>query len=691
MAEPLAPTAAIRNIGVIAHIDAGKTTITDRILFHTGRTHRLGSVDNGTTVTDWMAQERERGITIVAAAISARWRDCMINLIDTPGHIDFTAEVQRSLRVLDGAVVLFDAVHGVQPQSETVWRQADRYRVPRLCFINKMDRIGADFERAVASVRERLGAPVACLQVPLGQEAGFDGVIDLLSMQALRWGLVPDGRPERGAVPAEYRAEADAARQRLIEAVAEADDDLLSLYLAGGDIGAQSLREALRRATLANRLFPVCCGAALRDVGVQPLLDCVVDFLPSPLDVGEIQGIDPASGLTICLEPDDEEPLAALVFKIVNDPYVGHLAYARVYSGTVGSGMLLHNATRNRKERAGRLLRMYANHRESVEMLHAGDIGAFLGLNQTFTGDTLCQAEHPVTLESITFPEPVLRATVEPKTLADHDRMADALRQLTDEDPTLQLSVDDESGQLVIAAMGELHLEILMDRLAREYGIAAKMGRPHVAYKETLTRAVAHEEGRFIHQTGGHGQYGHVILSLRPGARGSGVRFENAVSGGAVPRQFIPAVEQGVRDATDAGALAGYPVTDIEVRLEGGSSHSVDSSEFAYRTAAAHACQAAFGKGRMVLLEPMFRIEVLVPTEFTGAALRQLGARRAEIESVAPRPGGVEAIVGQVPLAEMFGYVTDLRSATQGRGLHSMEFDHYAEVEPEVAGVLSRK
>jgi elongation factor G len=685
-----APIAGIRNIGVIAHIDAGKTTITDRILFHTGRTHRLGSVDSGTTVTDWMAQERERGITIVAAAISARWRDCMINLIDTPGHIDFTAEVQRSLRVLDGAVVVFDAVHGVQPQSETVWRQADRYRVPRLCFINKMDRIGADFERAVASVRERLGAPVACLQMPVGHEAAFEGEVDLLSMQALRWGAAQEGKPECGPIPAEYRAAAEAARQRLIESVAEADDELLSLYVTGGDIGTEPLRAALRRAMLANRLFPVCCGAALRDIGVQPLLDCVVDFLPSPLDIGEVQGTDPDSGLTICLAPRDEEPLAALVFKIVNDPYVGHLAYARIYSGMVSAGMTLHNATRNRKERAGRLLRMYANHRENVEALHAGEIGAFLGLNQTYTGDTLCHAEHPVTLETITFPEPVLQATVEPKTLAEHGRMAEALRQLTDEDPTLQLSLDEDSGQFLIAAMGELHLEILLDRLEREYGVAAKMGRPRVAYKETITREVAAEEGRFVHQTGGHGQYGHVILSLHPGARGSGMRFENAITGGAVPRQFIPAVEQGVRDAAEIGALAGYPVTDIEVRLEGGSSHSVDSSEFAYRAAAIQACRAAFGKGRMVLLEPMFRIEVLVPTEYTGAALARLGARRAEIDAVAPRPGGVEAIAGQVPLAEMFGYVTELRSVTQGRGLYSMEFDHYAEVELEVAGVPSR-
>ncbi|HXG28441.1 MAG TPA: elongation factor G [Nevskiales bacterium] len=690
MAATRSMLANLRNIGVIAHIDAGKTTITDRILYHTGRTHRLGSVDSGTTVTDWMAQERERGITIVAAAVTARWRECVINLIDTPGHIDFTAEVQRSLRVLDGAVVVFDAVHGVQPQSETVWRQADRYRVPRLCFVNKMDRIGADFEGTVASLRERLGIEPACLQLPLGRESGFRGVIDLLTMQALRWGDEPGGQPEYTAIPEDYRAAAAAARERLIERIAEADDELLAHYLGGAELAPAQLRAALRRATLANRLFPVFCGAALRDIGTQPVLDGVVDFLPSPLDIGAVQGTEPVSGATVRVAPDDDAPLAALVFKVVNDPYVGHLAYVRVYAGTIRSGLALHNATRNRQERVGRLLRMYANHREDIESLHAGEIGALLGLNHTYTGDTLCSAEHPLVLEAISFPEPVIRATVEPRTGADQERMAEALRRLADEDPTLAVGIDENSGQVLIAGMGELHLEVLLDRLQREYGVRVRMGRPRVAYKETITREVRAQEGRCIRQTGGHGQYGHVILTLKPGARGSGVRFVEAVAGGAVPRQFIPAVEQGVRDAAQTGVLAGYPVTDIEVRLDGGSSHPVDSSDLAFRSAAQQAMDEALRKGRPVLLEPVFRIEVLVPIEYTGTVLAQLAARRAQIRGVEPRPGRVEAIVGQVPLAEMFGYITELRSATQGRGLFSMEFDHYDEVDPALAkAVLS--
>jgi elongation factor G len=683
------PTLAqLRNIGVIAHIDAGKTTTTDRILYHTGRTHRLGSVDNGTTVTDWMDQERERGITIVSAAVTAHWRGCTINLIDTPGHIDFTAEVQRSLRVLDGAIVVFDAVAGVQPQSETVWRQADRYRVPRLCFINKMDRLGADFPQAVASIDRRLGVTPVCLQLPMGREREFAGVIDLVAMSALRWGDEPGGLPQRMEVPAEYRGSADAARAELIERVAEADDQLLSAYVAGTVPDAADLRAALRRATLANRLFPVLCGTALRDIGIQPLLDGVVDFLPSPLDIGATVGADPTSGTTLSLAPDDEEPAAGLVFKIVNDAYVGHSAYVRVYSGVIRGGMAVLNATRNQKERVGRLIRMYANHREDVDAIHAGEIGAIVGLNRTYTGDTLCSPDHPIVLGPISFPEPVIRASVEPRTASDNDRMVEALRRLADEDPTFQLASDEETGQLVIAGMGELHLDVLVERLHREHGIRVWMGRPRVTYKETITRVVPAVEGRFIRQTGGHGQYGHVILSLRPGSRGSGIRFKSAVGGGAVPRQFIPAVEQGVRDGAQSGALAGYAVTDVEVQLEGGSSHPVDSSDLAFRTAGSIAFREGLRRADPALLEPIFRIEVLVPVEFTGAVVGQLGTRRAQIEAVEQRPGGTEAISGKVPLAEMFGYVTELRSATQGRGMHSMEFDHYALVEPAVAKVL---
>lgn len=688
MTEPRPLLANLRNIGVIAHIDAGKTTTTDRILYHTGRTRRLGSVDDGTTVTDWMEQERERGITIVAAAVTAHWRGCIVNLIDTPGHIDFTAEVQRSLRVLDGAVVVFDAVEGVQPQSETVWRQADRYRVPRLCFINKMDRLGADFERAVASIRSRLAAVPACVQLPMGQERAFRGVIDLVTMTALTWPDGPGAAPAFADVPAEYRAAAEAARSDLIERAAEADDELLAAYVAGREPDQQHLRSALRRATLAGRLVPVFCGAALRDIGIQPLLDGVVDYLPSPLDIGPVQAANPSTGDPVSLQPDDGEPAAALVFKVVNDPYVGHAAYVRVYSGAIRGGMALANSTRGHKERVGRLMRMYANQREEVEVIHAGDIGAILGLNRTCTGDTLCAPDRPVVLEPISFPEPVIRATVEPRTAADHDRMAEALRRLAEEDPTFRLAADEETGQLMVAGMGELHLEVLLERLRREYGVQVWMGRPRVTYKETITRAVATAEGRFIRQTGGHGQYGHVVLSLRPAARGSGVSFAAEVAGGAVPRQFIPAVEQGVKDAAQSGVLAGYAVADVEAVLTGGSSHPVDSSDLAFRTAAAIAFREGLRQGQPVLLEPVFRIEVLVPVEFTGAVLGQLGARRARIERVEPRPDGIEAVVGQVPLAEMFGYVTELRTATQGRGLFTMEFDHYGMVEPAVARAI---
>src|SRR6266581_5165155 len=534
MAAPPA-LSRLRNIGVIAHIDAGKTTVTDRILFHTGRTHRLGSVDEGTTVTDWMDQERERGITIVAAAVTAHWRDHVINIIDTPGHIDFTAEVQRSLRVLDGGVVVFDAVHGVQSQSETVWRQADRYGVPRLCFINKMDRLGADFERAVDSIGQRLGVAAACLHLPLGREAEFRGVVDLPTMRALFWPAAGGGEPVDDDIPAEARAAALAARARLVEQLAEGDEELLAAFVAGREPDAAELRAAVRRATLANRLTPVLCGAALRDIGIQPLLDGIVDYLPSPADIGAVSATDPATGANVGLAADDAGPLAALVFKVANDPYVGHLAYLRVYSGVINGGMTLVNAGSGHKERVGRLLRMHANHREDVDALHAGDIGAALGINRSVTGDTLCGAARPLLLESIRFPEPVIRATVEPRRAADAERMAEALRRLTDEDPTMALSTDENTGQQLIAGMGELHLEVLIERVRREFGVEVLMGRPWVNYKETITRPVSAVEGRFIRQTGGHGQYGHVVLNLRPGPAGSGIGFANRLKGEAVP------------------------------------------------------------------------------------------------------------------------------------------------------------
>lgn len=681
----------LRNIGVIAHIDAGKTTLTDRILFHTGRTHRLGSVDGGTTVTDWMDQERERGITIVAAAISTQWRGCAINLIDTPGHIDFTAEVQRSLRVLDGAIVAFDAVAGVQPQSETVWRQADRYRVPRLCFINKMDRVGADFARAVDSIRRRLGAPVAVLQLPLGSEREFAGVIDLLSMSALIRDD-PAGALRVTAIPVGDREAASAARTALVECICEADDALFAAYVADAVPSADELRAALRRATLAGRLFPVYCGAALRDIGVEPLLDGVVDFLPAPADLGgtvATRADGSPAGASVMLPPDSGGAPVALVFKQVNDPYVGHLTYLRVYAGTLRTGLSLLNPRTGKHERIGRLLRMYANHREDVAALAAGDIGAVLGLHGVATGDTLCAAEHPVVLEAISFPEPVIRASVEPRVGGEQEQLASALRRLTDEDPTLRLDSDDESGRLVVAGMGELHLEVLRERLKREFGIATSMGRPQVTYRETVTRAVRGIEGRCIKQTGGHGQYGHVVIDLEPGAAGSGVRFESAVSGGSVPRQFFPAVEQGARDAASAGPLGGHVVTDMRVRLTGGSTHPVDASELAFRTAAANAVASALRQGKPVLLEPVFRFEVLLPAEYVGSVLGQLVQRRAAIAGVESRPGEVDAIVGRVPLAEMFGYVTELRSATQGRGQFTMEFDRYEAVPAEVAAAVT--
>jgi len=692
-------TARLRNIGVIAHIDAGKTTLTDRILFHTGRTHRLGSVDSGTTVTDWMDQERERGITIVAAAISTHWRGHAINLIDTPGHIDFTAEVQRSLRVLDGAIVAFDAVAGVQPQGETVWRQAERYRVPRLCFINKMDRVGADFARAVDSIRRRLGAPVAVLQLPLGAEREFAGVIDLLSLTALRRDA-PTGLLHASAIPETSQAAASAARAELVERIIEADDTLLAAYVAatasnaaGATPSETELRAGLRRATLAGRLFPVYCGAALRDIGIEPLLDGVVDLLPSPVDIGAITATPAAPTAAsgpLALLPDPQASPVALAFKQINDPYVGHLTYLRVYAGSLRPGLSLLNPRTGRHERIGRLLRMYANHREEVSALAAGDIGAVLGLHGIATGDTLCAPERPVFLEAIAFPEPVIRATVEARAGTDPEHLADALRRLADEDPTLRLERDEESGRLVVAGMGELHLEVLLERLKREFAVAAWMGRPQVAYRETAGHAVRGVEGRCIKQTGGHGQYGHVVIDLEPGARGSGVRFASAVSGGAVPRQFVPAVEQGVRDAATAGPLGGHSVTDVLVRLTGGSTHPIDASELAFRTAAAHAVRSALRQAAALLLEPVFRLEVLIPAEYVGTIVGQLGQRRAAIAGVEPRPGEMDAVVGRVPLAEMFGYVTELRSATQGRGLFTMEFDGYEPVPPEIARAVTQ-
>ena len=679
------PLEQIRNIGIIAHIDAGKTTTTERVLYYTGRTHRLGNVDEGTTVTDWMEQERERGITITAAAITAYWRNCQINVIDTPGHIDFTAEVQRSLRVLDGGVVVFDAVAGVEPQSETVWRQADRYHVPRICFVNKMDRVGASYGHTVEMIRDRLDASPLAMHVPIGVESGFRGVVDLLTMQAVVWhdedlGSTPSIEP----IPVSLQEQADKARNRLVERIVETDDELTLKYLEGQPISVEELQAALRRATLRNEVTPVFCGSALRNKGIQPLLDAVVDYLPSPLGVPPIEGINPYTDKMETREADDEKPATALVFKIATDPYVGRLAYLRLYSGRFTIGQSLTNPTRDRKERLGRLVRMHADRREDVKEVLAGDIVAVPGLKHTFTGDTLCDPKHPIVLETITFPEPVISVAIEPKTTADQDRMSEALNRLAEEDPTFQVRMNEQTGQMLISGMGELHLEVLVNRLLREFKVQANVGKPRVAYRETITKVVRGVEGRFIRQTGGRGQYGVVELDLFPLRAGSGNEFENGLRGDAIPPEFVPAVAAGVREAMESGVIAGYPLVDVKVVLVDGAYHEEDSSDMAFKVAGSMALQEGVQRGEPVLLEPVMRVEVITPEEFTGEVLGNLSARRAEIVGMQPRVGGLQVIDAMVPLAEMFGYATQLRSMSQGRGVFTMEFDHYEKVSKEV-------
>ncbi|MGB9800789.1 MAG: elongation factor G [Thermanaerothrix sp.] len=679
------PLEKCRNIGIIAHIDAGKTTTTERILFYTGRTYRLGSVDEGTTVTDWMEQERERGITIVSAAVTAEWKGYQINLIDTPGHIDFTAEVQRSLRVLDGGIVVFDAVQGVEPQSETVWRQADRYNVPRICFANKMDRVGASFERTIESIRQRLGANPIPMQIPIGSEAAFRGVVDLLTMQAIYWEDELGREPVYAPIPEDLRAQAEEWRAIMVERIAEFEDELIVKYLEGEEISVEELKQALRKAVIANKATPIFCGSALRNRGIQPLLDAVIDYLPSPADIPPVKGTDPDNpDVIIERRPSDDEPMCALVFKIVADPYVGRLAYFRVYSGKVTQGDMVLNSSRRRKERIGRIVRMYADRREDVSEICAGDIGAVLGLKDTFTGDTLCDPKHPILLESITFPEPVISVAVEPKTTADQDRMAEALRRLAEEDPTFKVRFDENTGQTIISGMGELHLDIIVDRMMREFRVQANVGRPRVSYRETISRPVPEVNYRYVKQTGGRGQYGHVIISLEPLERGNGIKFIDKTVGGVIPKEYIPAIEKGILEAAEAGVLAGYPVTDVQVTLLGGSYHEVDSSDMAFKVAASFAFKEGVQRGAPVLLEPIMKVEVLVPEANLGDVLGQLNARRAEIQGMEPRPGGMQAVRALVPLAEMFGYATELRSATQGRGIYTMEFDHYAPVPESV-------
>jgi len=678
------PLELMRNIGIIAHIDAGKTTTTERVLFYTGKTHRIGSVDDGTTVTDWMEQERERGITITAAAITANWGEYQINIIDTPGHIDFTAEVQRSLRVLDGGVVVFDGVQGVEPQSETVWRQADRYQVPRICFINKLDRVGADFYRAVNSIKERLGANPLPLQLPIGREAEFKAIIDLFKMKAVYWvddlGLTMEERD----IPAEMLDEAKAARETLVERIAETDDDLTHRFLEGEVLPLEELKAALRKATIAGKIVPVLCGSSLKNKGVQPMLDAVIDFLPSPAEVLAVNGTNPDTGEVEPRSANDDEPFCALVFKIVADPYVGRLAYFRVYSGVVEVGETMQNSTKRRKERLGRVLRMYADRREELTEVRAGDIGATLGLKDSFTGDTLCDPDNPIVLEAISFPDPVIEIAIEPKTASDQDKMGEALRRLAEEDPTFRVRSDENTGQTLIAGMGELHLEVLVDRMLREYRVQANVGRPKVAYRETITKAVK-IQGRFVRQSGGRGQYGDVWLELEPREKGEGYEFENAIIGGTVPKEYIPAIEKGAREAMEAGVLAGYPMVDVLVRLIDGSYHEVDSNEMAFKIAASMAVKDGALKAKPVLLEPVMKVEVTVPDEYTGDVMGNISARRGQIEGMDPRPGNAQAIRAHVPLANMFGYATDLRSSTQGRGTFTMELEHYAQVPENVA------
>ena len=680
----------VRNIGIIAHIDAGKTTVTERVLFYTGRTHKIGETHEGTAVMDWMEQERERGITITSAATSCQWAGHSINIIDTPGHVDFTVEVERSLRVLDGGVVVFDGVAGVEPQSETVWRQADRYRVPRICFINKMDRAGADFDRAVAMIRDRLGAVPVPIQLPLGSEDEFTGVIDLTEMRAYRFGGTRGMEVVAGEVPAELVEAATAARATMVERVAENDDQLMVSFLEGRAIDDAELRKAIRRATLASAITPVLTGAALRDKGVQPLLDAIVSYLPSPLDVPPITAhrLDEPE-VMVERPPDDDQPLTALAFKVVTDPFVGRLVFFRVYSGMVKSGEQVINSASGRRERFGRIVKMHSNAREEVSEVYAGDIAAAIGLKETFTGDTLSDVEHPVVLETINFPAPVIAVAVEPRTRDDQDRMGDALRRLLEEDPTLRVTFDEETGQTVLSGMGELHLEVIVDRMRREFRVEANVGRPQVAYRETVTRETS-TEGRFVRQTGGRGQYGVCELEIAPRAPGEGFLFEDRTVGGSIPKEYISAIRRGVEQALTAGAVAGYPVVDLRVAVVDGSYHPVDSSEIAFQTAGSIGTRAALARAGSVLLEPDMKLEVVVPEEYFGDVVANINSRRGSVLGTDAR-GNTHVVQAIVPLAETFGYATDLRSLTQGRATYSMEFDHYERVPASVAEEITRR
>ncbi len=679
----------IRNIGIIAHIDAGKTTVTERVLYYTGVTYKIGEVHEGTATMDWMDQERERGITITSAATTAMWNGHNVNIIDTPGHVDFTAEVERSLRVLDGGVVVFDSVAGVEPQSETVWRQADRYAVPRICFVNKMDRTGADFQRTLDMMVDRLGANPVTVQIPAGAEAEFTGCLDLVEMCYWYFGGEKGEVPERREIPPEYDEVVRAAREKLIENIGGVDDQIMISYIEGHDINGHELKTAIRRATIANLATPVLCGSALKNKGVQPLLDAVIDYLPSPLDIPPVKGVDPKHGGEVIRCADDNEPLSAIAFKIVSDPYVGRLAYFRVYSGVMKQGESILNATKGERERVGRIVRMHANQREEVDAVYAGGIAAAVGLKKTFTGDTLCSLEHPVVLENITFPEPVIRVALEPKTKEDQDKMGDSLMKLSEEDPTFHWTFDEESGQTLISGMGELHLEVIVDRMLREHKVAANVGRPQVSYREAITHP-ARAEGRFVRQTGGRGQFGVVQIEVEPLERGQGFVFENKIVGGSVPREYINPVQEGVREALQSGVLAGYPILDVKVSLLDGSYHPVDSSEMAFKNAGSIGFKEAARKAGAVILEPIMRVEVRCPEDYFGAVVGDINSRRGMIMGT-DSMGKTQIVHAHVPLAETFGYSTDLRSLSQGRATYSMEFDHYEEVPKNLAAQLSKQ
>jgi elongation factor G len=689
---PRYPLDSTRNIGIMAHIDAGKTTTTERILYYTGKSHKIGEVHDGAATMDWMVQEQERGITITSAATTCFWRDHRIQIIDTPGHVDFTVEVERSLRVLDGAVAVFCAVGGVEPQSETVWRQADSYGVPRIAYVNKMDRTGADFMNVVAMMKDRLNARPVLTQLPIGAEDEFTGIIDLITMEAITYEESDEfgSAPVRGPIPDEFADEAEAYRHDLLEAAAEFDDDLMMKVLEEEEVSTEELVTALRKGTVECGITPVLCGSSFKNKGVQALLDAIIAYLPSPLEVPPIEGVDLKTDETVRRGADPDAPFAALAFKVMTDPYVGRLTFARVYSGTLQSGSYIHNTAKDKKERVGRLLEMHANHREDIDRVTAGDIVAIVGFKGTSTGDTLSDPDHPVLLESMHFPEPVIDIAIEPKTKADQEKLSQSLAKLAEEDPTFRVRTDDETGQTIIAGMGELHLEVIVDRLLREFKVAANVGRPQVAYRETITKPVEKIDGKFVRQTGGRGQYGHAVINMLPRAPGAGYEFDDKITGGSIPREYIPSVDQGIREAMDNGILAGFPVVDIKIELTDGSYHDVDSSEMAFKIAGSMAFKEAMRRAKPTLLEPVMAVEVVTPEEFMGDVMGDLSSRRGHIEGMEPR-AGAQVVRASVPLSEMFGYATDLRSRTQGRASYTMQFKAYEPVPKSKAEELMSK